>query len=129
MKDTTRRNLLGLGAIVGTVALAVVALAVISGPSRDAGDPHYPANRTAQETTVTNDYPAPDPGEYRDPASMADLPTEVQVYVSMARGLVKNGTVPRDRVTATLVQTDIMREYGISLNAAQTDYVVSEILR
>lgn len=129
MKDTNREIMLGLGAIVGTVALAVVALAVTSGPSRDAGDPHYSANRTAQETTVTNDYPAPDPGEYRDPAALTDLPYSVQVYTRMARGLVQNGTVPRSRVTPAFVQADVFREYGIELNAAQAEFVVNEITR
>ena len=125
MKNNHRRTLVwsALTAAAAVAALAAVVVLATSAPSRNTADPHYP---TAE---VTTHYPEPDPAEYHDPTAVADLPVEVQVYVSMARGLVKNGTVPRDRVTATLVQTDIMREYGISLNAAQTDYVVSEILR
>lgn len=135
MKRTTRHRLnIAAGVVVfgGLIVATYVVILGASAPSRDSSDPHYPARVTTSEVaapSTTRALPDPDPGEYHDPAALTDLPYEVQVYVGMARGLVKNGTVPASRVTPAFVQADVSREYGIDLNAAQAEFVVNEITR
>lgn len=76
-------------------------------------------------TTTTEEIPvAPKTNE----AAEAELPYEVTVYVSMAKDLVANGTIPASAVTPLAVKADVSREYGIDLTEAQAERAVAEIL-
>lgn len=76
---------------------------------------------TTEETTVA-------PTTRTDESHEAELPYEVQVYVSMAKDLVAQGTVPDSSVTPLAVKADVAREYGIQLTEAQAERAVAEIL-
>lgn len=115
---------------VGALLIAGLAAATVAscsgGDGSRAGESQFPT--TAKASVTTRSLPAPDPGEYRDPTDISELPVEVQIYTSMATDLVRNGSVPRESVTVQAVQDDVAREYGITLTAAEADTVVRAIL-
>ncbi|UAJ15469.1 hypothetical protein SEA_WIDOW_40 [Gordonia phage Widow] len=86
-----------------------------------------PAPRSTATETTTEEAPVA-PTTRTDESHEAELPYEVQVYVSMAKDLVANGTVPASAVTPLAVKEDVAREYGIQLTEAQAERAVAEIL-
>lgn len=110
---------LSLSTTLAVVALGVGLLACNIEPATAS---HVPTSSAAEPS------PNPLPVEYTDP-EITDLPLPVQTYAAMARGLVANGAIPRDKVTLEIIQEDVQREYGIQLTAAQAEAVRSEVLR
>jgi len=104
---------------------AVLIVGCTSGPGSRAGESQFPEPpKAAAEST-----PLSPEGPDDDAPDITELPFEVQVYASTARGLVTNGTIPKSKVTISAVQADVAREYGITLTAAEADTVVQAILR
>lgn len=107
---------LGVLAVSVLVAWALVshdeqapASGTLTGPGTSSSATPAPV---AQETTVTT-FP---------------LPQAVLVYISFAKGLVDDGTIPEDAVTPAAVKEDVAREYGITLTDEQAENVVQRIL-
>lgn len=85
------------------------------------------ADPTLPDPTMTTNVLPKDADVTNEPIS--ELPYQVQVYASMARNLVDNGTIPRSRVTRAVIQEDVAREYGITLTDDQAGVVRAEVLR